>query len=70
MLAMKKHRKPTRAEPSTPFEPPRTVDDIDLDRVVWDPEYRSAVGPLLTAMAPAPPASAATKRRGRRSRRN
>ena len=28
-------------------ETPDTADDIDLDRVVWDPDYRSFVRDLL-----------------------
>jgi hypothetical protein len=28
---------------------PRTADDIDLDRLVWDPAYRRAVRPLIEA---------------------
>lgn len=28
-------------------ETPNSADDIDLDRVVWDPDYRSCVRDLL-----------------------
>ncbi len=28
-------------------ELPGSADEIDLDRLVWDPEYRRAVRPLL-----------------------
>ncbi len=28
---------------------PRSADEIDLDRLVWDPAYRRAVRPLIEA---------------------
>jgi hypothetical protein len=31
----------------TTVDRPASVDDIDLERLVWDPEYRRAVKPLL-----------------------
>ncbi len=39
---------------------PRSVEEIDLERIVWDPEYRRAVKPLL--------GPAKTAKRGRRQR--
>ena len=27
---------------------PRSADEIDLERIVWDPEYRRAIKPLLS----------------------
>ncbi len=30
-------------------ELPRSVDEIDLDRLVWDPAYRRAVRPMIEA---------------------
>ena len=38
-----------RNGPETPIEPPpRTADDIDFDRVVWDPGYRRAAQAVLS----------------------
>jgi hypothetical protein len=42
----------TRNAPSSPRpvavdELPKTAEEVDLDRVVWDPVYRQAVLPLL-----------------------
>ncbi len=34
---------------SARHELPRSVDEIDLDRLVWDPAYRRAVRPLIEA---------------------
>jgi hypothetical protein len=31
------------------YDLPRSVDEIDLDRLVWDPAYRRAVRPLIEA---------------------
>ena len=31
----------------TPHELPATSQDIDLDRLVWDPDYRDAIKRLL-----------------------
>jgi hypothetical protein len=32
-----------------PYDLPRSAEDIDLDRLVWDPVYRRAVRPLIDA---------------------
>ena len=32
-----------------PWDLPRSADDIDLNRLVWDPVYRRAVRPLIEA---------------------
>jgi hypothetical protein len=34
-------------QPAAIDELPKTAEEVDLDRVVWDPAYRQAVLPLL-----------------------
>lgn len=34
-------------QPGPVEELPKTAEEVDLDRVVWDPVYRQAVLPLL-----------------------
>ncbi len=44
---MKHGTRTSRPEGVTTVDRPASVDDIDLERLVWDPEYRRAVKPLL-----------------------
>lgn len=36
---------------ATPAEAPCAADDIDIDRVIWDPAYRRTVKDLLNTEA-------------------
>jgi len=38
---------PSSPQPAPVDELPKTAEEVDLDRVVWDPVYRQAVLPLL-----------------------
>lgn len=58
---MKQHTRTGRPGQATTVDRPGSVEEIDLDRVVWDPEYRRAVKPLLR---PAKAAKRAEPRRG------
>lgn len=44
---MKNRLQRARSDVLSRHELPRTADEIDLDRLVWDPDYRRAVRPLL-----------------------
>ncbi len=65
MLVMKKRIHGNRPGEVTTADRPRSVEEIDLERVVWDPEYRRAVKPLLD---PAKTAKRADRARGRENR--
>ncbi len=58
---MKQHTRRFRAGQATTVDRPGSVEEIDLDRIVWDPEYRRAVKPLLL---PAKTTKRADARRG------
>ncbi len=47
MLVMKERTHGNRPGTVTTADRPRSVEEIDLERIVWDPEYRRAVKPLL-----------------------
>lgn len=58
---MKQPTRSPRPGRATTVDRPGSVEEIDLDRIVWDPEYRRAVKPLLV---PAKTAKRADARRG------
>jgi hypothetical protein len=47
-------RSPSYTKTGVPPAPPRgrKAADLDLDRLVWDPEYREAMRPYLTSHGP------------------
>lgn len=61
MIVMKQRTHSNRPGGVTTTDRPRTVEEIDLERIVWDPEYRRAVKPLLE---PAKPPKRADRARG------
>ena len=50
----------------TTADRPGSADEIDLERIVWDPEYRRAIKPLLS---PGPPVKRLKRKPGPRGRR-
>ncbi len=50
----------------TTADRPSSADDIDLERIVWDPEYRRAIKPLLS---PGTPVKRLKRKPGPRGRR-
>lgn len=64
---MKKHTHSDRRGGVTAIDRPASVEEIDLDRIIWDPEYRRAVKPLLgppkTTKRPDPRHDARARRR-------
>ena len=63
MHVMKERTHSNRPGGVTTADRPRSIDEIDLERIVWDPEYRRAVKPLLD---PAKTAKRAAPRTGGR----
>lgn len=57
---MKIHFSAFRLRRPAPWDLPRTADDVDLDRVIWDPAYRRAAKALLKT-APGKPATKGEK---------
>ena len=47
MLVMKERTHGNRPGAVTTSDRPRSIDEIDLERIVWDPAYRRAIKPLL-----------------------
>ena len=46
-LVMKERTHKNRQGGVTTADRPRSVEEIDLERIIWDPEYRLAIKPLL-----------------------
>ncbi len=63
---MKERTHTNRPGAVTTADRPGSVEEIDLERIVWDPEYRRAVKPLLD---PAKTPKHGGSRPGRRRRR-
>ena len=60
---MKQRTRKTRPGGLKTVDRPRSIDEIDLERIIWDPEYRRAVKPLL---GPTKTATHTDSRRGAR----
>ena len=61
---MKKRTHEGRGGTIMTAEAPSSAEEIDLDRIVWDPEYRRAVKPLLSLGELGPEAPVKRPRRG------
>jgi len=63
---MKKRPTPLPGDLLYPLELPRSAEEIDLDRLVWDPAYRRAVRPIIEKEGRTVPGKSSVREANRR----